>query len=200
MPLHPQMEVSMRILASLLTLVLTIPGVTRAQADDRPPGPVMAEVVESIEALDRMRSRLAATIADADGAVDRTTFANVCRPVGRQAMELSSENPWTVQQMAVRYRNPAHEADPEARGIHGLLEQEPGVEAVWIRSRRDGVQGYRYLRRITVERSCLACHGAAQDRPAFVRDQYPHDRAFGFEAGDLRGVYSVVVPVDSPEG
>lgn len=189
----------MRLLTLTIFVLILPPPAALAQADERPPPGVMAQVVESIEGLDRMRSGLAASIAQGDGPVDRTTFANVCRPVGQRAAELSAENPWTVQQMAVRYRNPAHDADPEARAIHRLLKEQPEVQAIWTRSRRDGTEGYRYFRRITVEPSCLACHGAEADRPAFVTEQYPDDRAFGFEAGDLRGVYSVFVAVDAPE-
>lgn len=187
----------MRAYPPMVLVALLLPHAALAQADERPPGSTMAAVVESIEDLDRMRSGLAASITQGDEPVDRTTFAEVCRPVGRRAAQLSTENPWTVRQMAVQYRNPAHEADPEARGIHRLLQEEPDVQAVWTRSRREGTEGYRYFRRITVERSCLACHGAEENRPAFVSEQYPDDRAFGFEVGDLRGVYSVFVPVDS---
>lgn len=52
--------------------------------------------------------------------------------------------------------------------------------------------------RITVDRACLACHGAKEERPAFVKENYPGDRAYGFEVGDLRGAYSVFVPLDVP--
>ena len=155
----------------------------------------MGDVVESIEALDRMRSTLAGSLLESERPVDQETFANVCRPVGQRAATLSRENPWTVLQMAVRYRNSAHQADDEARMIHRLMEDRPDLQAVWIRTRTDG-EAYRYFRRITVEESCLACHGDPEDRPDFVLEGYPDDRAYGFEVGDLRGVYSVVVPID----
>jgi hypothetical protein len=58
----------------------------------------------------------------------------------------------------------------------------------------NGKPRVRYLRRITVESSCLACHSARASRPAFVVGNYPKDRAFEFRAGDLRGLYSVFIP------
>ena len=58
---------------------------------------------------------------------------------------------------------------------------------------QEGQPGFRYYRRIIVEGSCLACHGARESRPQFVKDGYPDDRAYNFEAGDLRGVYSVFI-------
>ena len=42
--------------------------------------------------------------------------------------------------------------------------------------------------------ACLACHGANDARPEFVKQGYPEDKAFDFEVGDLRGLYSVFVP------
>ena len=53
--------------------------------------------------------------------------------------------------------------------------------------------------RITVREACLACHGAKAERPDFVKERYPEDRACGFEVGDLRGLYSVFVPADAGE-
>ena len=55
-------------------------------------------------------------------------------------------------------------------------------------------RGLAHARRITVQPSCLACHGPKDERPAFVKKDYPEDRAYGFEDGDLRGIYAVFVP------
>ena len=186
-----------RVVILVLSTFLVLPAVADAQADDRPSPESMAQVVESIEFLDRLRSTLAESLLESDEEVDEETFGRVCRPVGQQAARLSRENPWTVGQMAVRYRNPGHQADDQARTIHRLMEDRPDLQAVWVHSQREGSRGYRYFRRITVEQSCLACHGAREERPEFVRERYPEDRAFGFEAGDLRGVYSVFVPLEA---
>jgi len=184
-----------RVLMLALVPFLLLPDAGSAQADERPSAETMARVVESIETLDRLRSTLAESLLESDEEVDEETFGRVCRPVGQQAARLSRENSWTVRQMAVRYRNPAHEADDEARMIHRLMEDRPDLQGVWVHSEREGSRGYRYFRRITVEQTCLACHGAQDDRPDFVRERYPEDRAYGFEVGDLRGVYSVFVPL-----
>jgi hypothetical protein len=63
-----------------------------------------------------------------------------------------------------------------------------------VRTTFKGQAGTRYFRRITVEPACLACHGKREARPEFVKKNYPQDKAFGFAAGDLRGVYSVFIP------
>ena len=50
------------------------------------------------------------------------------------------------------------------------------------------------VRRINVEPSCLACHGTKASRPAFIKANYPDDKAFDFTVGDLRGMYAVHLP------
>jgi hypothetical protein len=47
-----------------------------------------------------------------------------------------------------------------------------------------------------VEASCLVCHGAKENRPQFVKDNYPQDLAYNFHVGDLRGMYAVFIPDD----
>jgi hypothetical protein len=94
----------------------------------------------------------------------------------------------------VKYRTPAHAPDAEAAGLFPRFESEPTLDSLWLRSEHDGARGLRYLRRITVEPACLACHGAKDARPDFIKEKYPEDRAFGFAAGDLRGLYSAFIP------
>ncbi len=64
---------------------------------------------------------------------------------------------------------------------------------IWLRTRMDGKAGTRYLRRIVVETACLTCHGAKDERPQFIKDGYPEDRAYDFRERDLWGLYSVFV-------
>jgi len=54
--------------------------------------------------------------------------------------------------------------------------------------------GTRYFLRIAVGSACLASHGHKDQRPAFVKQGYPEDRAYDFQVGDLRGIYSLFIP------
>ncbi len=54
--------------------------------------------------------------------------------------------------------------------------------------------GLNYYRRINVEPSCLACHGTKASRPAFIKDNYPDDKAFDLAVGELSGMYAVYLP------
>lgn len=166
---------------------------TRAAARALPPDSVRVPVVRAVEAIDAMRSGLATTF-DPSKEVTRETFARVCKPVGQRAAATARDSGWVVQQLARKHRNPAHALDSLAIAAHDLFAADPDTTSVWRRTTVQGQPGWRYFRRITVEPSCLACHGPKDQRPSFVVDGYPDDRAYGFEAGDLRGLYAVFVP------
>ena len=184
--------------AALLLWPSTVPAAAGQEAGPREPAPEeIGEVVREIERLDALRSGLARSFLGSGGDVDRETFRNVCQPVGKELKSVAAENGWTVSQMAIRYRNPAHRADSAARAVMAEMERDRELMGTWRRTETEGREGVRYFRRITVERACLACHGAKEDRPTFVKEGYPEDRAYGFEIGDLRGVYSVFVPAEA---
>ena len=171
--------------------LMGLPAIAQAQPDPAQ----LAKAVEEIENLDTMRSGLAAYLEDAPEAPTAETMKQVCKPVGMKALQLSQANGWQVKQMATKYRNPAHAPDNlHARMALAKFEQDPNLTGFWAPETLDGVTGTRYYRRINVAASCLACHGAQNNRPQFVKNNYPQDRAYDFNVGDLRGMYAVFIP------
>lgn len=170
----------------------TVAAVREASGQDVRGGPdaAIGEVVREVEELIALRSSLATSFV---GEPDQETFARVCKPVGAQAKRLAMENGWKIAQLAERYRNPDHRLDYEALRVFKMMEDDPALIGMWVKTEMDGEAGVRYFRRITVEPACLACHGPKDGRPQFVKDGYPDDRAYGFEVGDLRGVFSVFI-------
>lgn len=168
-----------------------------AAQEPAPSAEEMVEVVRAVESVDAMRSSLARTVSEGGTAADRETFRRVCAPVGQRARSVAGEHGWTFEQLSRKFRNPAHRPDAEAGAVLARMADDPDLSAIWRRSEREGRPGWRYFRRIVVEPACLACHGLEAERPSFVKESYPEDRAFGFRPGDLRGLYSVFVPDDS---
>lgn len=155
----------------------------------------IAQAVQSIEQLDQLRSGLASTLEGQTEPPTAQTMKEVCKPVGMQAMRLSKENGWQVKQIASKYRNPAHAPDnEESEAALAVFAEHPELMGFWEREAINGQEGSRYYRRIDVEASCLACHGAKASRPEFVEKGYPNDLAYDFEVGDLRGMYAVFIP------
>jgi hypothetical protein len=100
-----------------------------------------------------------------------------------------------VKQIASKYRNPAHAPDDlHASMALAKFQQDPELIGFWDRETLNNQAGTRYYRRINVEQSCLACHGLKNQRPQFVKDNYPQDLAYNFRVGDLRGMYSAFIP------
>ena len=156
-------------------------------------GERVGKAVTEIERLDALRSSLAATFAQTGAPADQEAFGRVCKPVGMAMQQGAKENGWIARQVAIKYRNPANKADAEAERALHLFRQDPALRAMTLRTKLDGKSGTQYLRRITVEPSCLLCHGKKAGRPEFIAKNYPADRAHGFRVGDLRGAYSVFV-------
>jgi hypothetical protein len=64
----------------------------------------------------------------------------------------------------------------------------------------DGKPVFRYLKPILTGPTCLPCHGDVKSLREDVRrvldEKYPDDKAVGYSAGELRGLFSAVVPAD----
>lgn len=170
-------------------LLLAFPALAQTQ-----PGEGLAKAVSEIERVDALRSGLAATFLKTGAPADQQAFNQVCKPVGQSMQQVATSNGWTIRQVAIKNRNPANAADAESAAQLRRFAREPALQSVVLATTLNGRPGVRYLRRITVEASCLGCHGARESRPTFVTENYPYDKAYAFKAGDLRGAYSVFLP------
>jgi hypothetical protein len=93
-------------------------------------------------------------------------------------------------------RNPANAPEPWVEPLlAAYLENPTNVEprAVYV---DDSTVGY--VEPIYVVPFCLSCHGQRVDPDllAEIRLVYPEDRATGFKANDLRGLFWVTIPRD----
>ena len=178
-----------RIVLFLLILILTV-GLSLPVSADIDPTDI-GKAVSEIELLDRLRTGLADSLLEVKSEPTIGTFKAVCAPVGKQAQAITQENGWQVRQVALKYRNPTHQPQNqlEEKALAEFLEH-PHLTAFWQQDDR----GVHYYRRINVQTSCLACHGAKDNRPSFVKEKYPQDLAYDFQVGDLRGMYAVLIP------
>lgn len=131
----------------------------------------------------------------------------VCRDIApKLAGDASRETGWKVSRVSLKPRNPllgmadAWEQDallqlekrlaagekPELLDMSAIVQEPAG-------------RYLRYAKAIPVQPVCLMCHGDSKAIPAEVRKQletgYPHDRATGYSAGQLRGAVSIKVPL-----
>ena len=60
-------------------------------------------------------------------------------------------------------------------------------------------QYFRYMKALPVQPLCLSCHGGATDVAPAVKaklgTEYPHDKATGYSAGQIRGAITIKRPL-----
>lgn len=64
-------------------------------------------------------------------------------------------------------------------------------------TKNKGQPAFRYMKAIETKPVCLACHGKqlAPEIEQNLKDIYPNDQARGFKVGDIRGAFTVAIPL-----
>ena len=133
---------------------------------------------------------------------------SVCKTMAPEASaEMSRDTGWRVTRVSLRVRNPvlgmpdaweqAALLDFDARAARGA--DPAGLERAEVVSEPQG-RYFRYMKALPVLPLCVSCHGSADAIPAGVKArlarEYPHDKATGYAAGQLRGAISLKRPLD----
>jgi hypothetical protein len=136
----------------------------------------------------------------------------VCRDIAPSiASELSLANGWKVTRVGTRVRNPLLGMPDawEQNALKQFSDRAAKGEALKGMAVSEVVgtgnnQAFRFAMAIPAQEACLLCHGSPEQLPAGVKaalaSTYPHDRAVGYRAGDLRGAVSIIQPMDVPIG
>ncbi len=151
----------------------------------------LSDVESFVEEMNSLRETLAHGVT---GEVNADTFAAVCKPVGMKAKATAEEKQWRFRQVSTKHRNPANKPNQAEVEAIKRFEEDAALLSFWVR----GDDFSSYYRRITVQTTCLACHGEKEQRPDFIKIKYPDDLAHGFKDGDLRGIFSVTVNNEKP--
>ncbi|MBZ0220798.1 MAG: DUF3365 domain-containing protein [Candidatus Methylomirabilis sp.] len=159
----------------------------------------MEEASNAAAEIIDMRSSLAKAFIEPGMEITPETFKNICGRVGARVKELSETGGMKIRHATEKYRNPANKAASEEAALIKRFADEKDLNEVRDELIIDGKSYFRATRPIFVEEACLACHGDRDARPAFIKEKYPDDKAFGYRPGDLRGVISVMAP-ENPEG
>ena len=128
---------------------------------------------------------------------------SVCRDVAPQiASRLSRESGSRIARVSLKTRNPLI-GTPDAweQSVLAAFDQRAAagekaqaLESAEIVAEPQG-RYFRYMKAITLQPMCATCHGSDAAIPdavkARLREQYPHDRATGYEPGQVRGAVTV---------
>ena len=120
---------------------------------------------------------------------------DACRIAAPAIAADASQDGLRVGRTSTRLRNPAN---APADWMTPLLAAFEEAEQHPAPPRVVALEGDRlgYAEPIYAGPLCLACHGADVAPPlrSHIRERYPDDRATGYEAGDLRGMFWVELP------
>lgn len=104
---------------------------------------------------------------------------------------------YRYRRVAVHARNPASEATEFELGLIRFFVEHPEQQS------RQGIVNigdrphFIYSSAVHFSRSCMHCHGKPEDAPKALLDLYGRERGFGHRPGDLGGVMTVSIPVDT---
>ena len=157
--------------------------------------------------------KLGSTLQQEMKAAGPAAAITVCRDVAPQiAGELSRRNGWRVTRVSDRVRNPMlGMSDDWEAGVLEEFRHQVGagrkpaeLEFTEVVTEADGQRYFRYMKAIGTKPVCLTCHGEPEQMPTAVRQAiesaYPHDRAVGYSAGEVRGAVSIKQPLPEDEG
>lgn len=125
----------------------------------------------------------------------------ICQSVAQPLTAATAEDfpGLSVRRTALRVRNPQNAPDDTDRAVLEKwddlfpLADDAEVPGQYITHTADGTR--RYYRPIVTQPICLTCHGPTDTLDpsvkTLIKKHYPDDRAVGFQAGELRGVFRV---------
>ncbi|HPF35673.1 MAG TPA: DUF3365 domain-containing protein [Candidatus Krumholzibacteria bacterium] len=190
---------------NLLTVLLLL-AAAAAHAADLPNEDLEAHRATCRTAMEKLGDSLKSALQAAmkeGGPINALGVCNVkAVPI---AETISTEEGLLVGRTALKTRNPDNAPDGWEEAT--LLDFQARLDAdeklkdleAWTVITDDaGHRTFRYMKAIGTMPMCLKCHGERLDSEvaARVAELYPQDRAVGFKAGDLRGAFSVRMPLD----
>ena len=108
------------------------------------------------------------------------------------ARAFSSNSDYIIRYVSVSPRNESGRADGlEAKAI-GLFEGDSAISHYYELTEYEGEPVMRFVQRLTIEQSCLECHGG----PAGETDVTGYAKE-GMELGDVGGAISMIMPMGS---
>lgn len=156
---------------------------------------------DAIKALaTELKSELVAKMKDG-GPIAALKVCNVKAPVITSSVSLSKN--LEVKRTSLKTRNQSNTPDKWEREILVSFEQQKlaGAKVTELEQSSimniNGQKYFRYMKAIPTQEPCLACHGKSIDKAVreSITELYPNDQATGFNLGDIRGAFTVKIPL-----
>lgn len=115
------------------------------------------------------------------------------------ARSLSQKKGMKIGRTALRVRNQANTPDRwEKLQLESFVQRlQAGEDAGELESYTLMNDHFRYMKAIPMQGLCATCHGEAisSELENAIKDLYPQDQATGYAPGEIRGAFTVSIPV-----
>lgn len=192
---------SNRVRAAMVMAVLATAAACSEGADDSIPAEALHEARQASEALaNDLMGRLFAGL-DVGGPA---RAVEICSDMAQARSAEYSTPELLIRRVSLASRNPANAPDlferDQLRRLTELHEAGELPEEIALVGAYGGQRYLRYMKPIVLAEQCVACHGPSDQIPAEIKavleDRYPDDRATGYQVGDLRGAFSVMLRLE----
>lgn len=131
----------------------------------------------------------------------------VCKDIApAMSNDLSRQTGWKLARVSLKVRNPLL-GTPDAweqKALQDFEKRAARGEKVETMETAEVVQEpagkyFRYIKAVALQPGCVTCHGASEQIPddveTILKQEYPHDKATGYAAGQIRGGISIKRPL-----
>jgi len=199
-----QEEITMK---KIVLIALTLFPLTTYAGIEKSEGDRLPDLLKTTKAVvDPMPGKLKTLLVDeitTNGPIKAIEMCSTLAPA--MAKTASQKTGWNIKRVSLKNRNPEAKADKwEANAINGF-EKELAANTDALMEKGEIVkinkkQYFRYAKGLKTVKECLLCHGKAENISpevnAKLKELYPKDLATGYEINQVRGIVSVIRPID----
>ena len=119
------------------------------------------------------------------------------------AAQISQTKDIRIGRTALRVRNRDNAPDAwETKQLESFISRLASGEPVGKLEAHIIEDGqFRYMKAIPTKGLCVTCHGAKLSKQVLqtIKTLYPNDQATGFAVGDIRGAFTITIPIKTNE-
>jgi hypothetical protein len=184
----------MKYMVRIAVIAMTIAHTAGCQKMADQPEVAQVDIERARATLAPFKEQLVDALTGALGEGGPETAIHVCREQAPEIAAQLSVGGVRMGRTSHKTRNPANAPEPWVEPLLAAYLENPedsNPRAVYVDASTVG-----YVEPIYVMSFCLSCHGPRIDPEllAEIQSVYPEDRATGFKAGDLRGLFWVTLP------
>ena len=184
----------------ILKILLLVFVVSSSMAED-----ISAYEKNSIFVIKELSHKLKTTVKSVmqkSGAIEAIEYCNIA------ALDLTEEvaidSALVLKRTSLKYRNNHNAPDNWELSVLKRFEKRKSdgedINLITESAIIDSPEKiFRYMKAIPTDKPCLTCHGAEikSNIVTKINELYPYDKAKNFKVGDIRGAFSVIIPIEN---